>query len=583
MATILIVDDNATNRSLLITLLGYKGHRLLEASGGSEALDKLRVENPELIITDILMPKMDGYEFVRKVRSLPGTHQPKIIFNSATYLEKEALALAHACGVSRVICKPVEPEYVLKIVDEALANGAPETAPAPGDDGVESEAVRVLSNKLYQKVQELEELNGELERRVAERTAELERTNRSLQEQIIERQKAETEAARSIEERLRMKSEFLSHVSHELRSPLGVVHQFTTILLDGLAGPLSSDQREYLQITLRNIDQLKFMIDDLLEASRADVGKLALKRSSTRVDEIINQTVEAQRSIATEKGLCIESQISRDLPVVYADPTRVSQVLTNLLDNAIKFSPPKTTITLHAGTFENDPNFVCISVTDCGCGIKPENADRIFDRLYQETRPIESSRQGLGLGLYICKQLVSLHGGSIWVDVKKAAGSTFHFTLPIFTLRSMIAPLFAGEGHLAASMTLITVEVLPKEPWRNEVHRERSLHRIHQLLERCVLPDLDVLLPAENWAGLDVFGVVARTDERGAKVMLSRIREQLSRFEDIRRGGIFSSVKSEVFDLAPLVQGLTGESAAAPVADYLQGLFSKLKDRSKSP
>ena len=462
MATILIVDDNATNRSLLMALLGYKGHRLLEASGGSEALDKLQVESPELIITDILMPQMDGYEFVRKVRALPGMHQPKIIFNSATYLEKEALALAHACGVSRVICKPVEPEYVLKIVDEALANGRAETAPAPEDAGVESEAIRVLSNKLYQKVQELEELNGELERRVAERTAELERTNRSLQEQIIERQKAETETARSTEERLRMKGEFLSHVSHELRSPLGVVHQFTTILLDGLAGPLSSDQREYLGITLRNIDQLKFMIDDLLEASRADVGKLALKRSSARIDGIINQTVEAQRTIAAEKAIRIESQISRALPVVYADPTRVSQILTNLLDNAIKFSPPKSTITLHAGTFENDPNFVCISVTDCGCGIKPENADRIFDRLYQETKPIESSRQGLGLGLYICKQLVSLHGGSIWVDMKKAAGSTFHFTLPVFTIRSMIAPLFADEDHLAASMTLITVEVLPK-------------------------------------------------------------------------------------------------------------------------
>ena len=545
-------------------------------------MEKLRVEHPELIITDILMPKMDGYEFVRTVRALPDLPQPKIIFNSATYLEKEALALAHACGVSRVISKPVEPENVLKIVDEALANGGAEAAPDSEHAGVESEAIRVLSNKLYQKVQELEELNNGLERRVAERTKELERTNRSLHEQIIERRRAETETARSNEERLRMKGEFLSHVSHELRSPLSVVHQFTTIQLDGLAGPLSSDQREYLEITLRNVDQLRFMIDDLLDASRADVGKLALKRSSTRIDGIIKQIAEAQRTIAAEKGIRIELRISRDLPVVYADSTRVSQILTNLLDNAIKFSPPKTTINLHAGIFENDPNFLCISVTDCGCGITPENAHRIFDRLYQEAKPI-CSRQGLGLGLYICKQLVSLHGGSIWVDTNMATGSSFHFTLPVFTIRSMIAPLFTREGPLAPSMTLITVKIVPKEPWRNEMHRERSLYRIHQLLERCVLPDLDVLLPAENWAGSDVFGVVARTDERGANVMLSRIREQLSRFDDISHGDICSSVKSEVFDLASLVQGLTGERAAAPVADYLQGLFNKLKDRSKSP
>ena len=577
MATILVVDDRDLNRSFLTTLLSYGGHRLLEASNGPEGLSKVRIEHPELVITDILMPEMDGYEFVRKVRTLDIPYQPQIIFYSATYLEHEAVALARACGVSRVICKPAEPEQVLKVVNEALTQPTHDKAPIKAEACGESEAVKTLSNKLYHKVKELEELNNELERRVADRTSELQRTNRFLQEQIVERQKAETELARNNEERLRIRGDFLSHVSHELRSPLGVVYQFVTILLDELGGPLSPDQREYLDITLRNINQLKYMIDDLLEASRADVGKLTVRRSTILLNDVISQAVKSQRSVAAEKNISLECKISDDLPVVYADPARVAQILTNLLDNAAKFSPPKSTITLQAGVFSNDANFVCISLTDCGCGIKPQHAERIFDRLYQEKNTIEASRQGLGLGLYICKQLVNLHGGSIWVETTEGIGSTFHFTLPILTIKSMIAPLFAGDDQVPRSMALLAVEVVPTKGWRNEIHRERSLHRIQQVLERCVLPDLDVLLPAENWAGLDLFGIVARTDERGARVMLSRIREQLGRLDDVSSGEIQCSLNSQIFDLAPLAEGASREEVVARVAQHLQCLLKTVK------
>ena len=577
MATILVVDDRDLNRSVLTTLLGYGGHRLLEASSGPEGLSKVQAENPELVITDILMPEMDGYEFVRKVRTLPIAHQPQIIFYSATYLENEALALARACGVNRVICKPAEPDEVLRIVGETLAQSSREDASTVETRAPEREAVKVLSNKLYQKVKELEDLNNELERRVSERTAELEKTNRSLQLQIAERQRAETEAAKSNEERLRMKGEFLSHVSHELRSPLGVVHQFTTILLDGLGGSLTPEQREYLEITLRNVNQLKGMIDDLLEASRADVGKLAVRRSSIPLQNVIAEAVKSQQPIAAQKDISLKPSVSDKLPFVYADPARILQVLTNLLDNAIKFSQPKTTITLRAQPFEEDPHFVRISVADCGCGIKREEADRIFDRLYQVKDSVDESRRGLGLGLYICKQVVDLHGGSIWVKAKPGAGSTFHFTLPVFTIENMIAPLLAGKGRLAPSLALLTARVSPSSGWQNEIHRERALHRIHQLLERCVLPDVDVLLPAENCNGAELFAIVARTDERGAHILLSRIREQLSRCDDVRNAQARLSLDSKVFGLGDLIQNLAPERCAACVGDHLQQLLNQSK------
>ena len=581
MATILVVDDRDSNRNLLTTLLGYGGHRLIEASNGPEGLIKVQAENPELIITDILMPDMDGYEFVRKVRTLPVAHQPRIIFYSATYLETEALALARACGVTRVICKPAEPEQVLKAVDESLALDEREKAPTAQSSALEGEAVKVLSNKLYQKVKELEEVNSGLERRVAERTSDLEQTNRSLQLQIVERQKAETEAAKSNEERLRMKGEFLSHVSHELRSPLGVVHQFTTILLDELGGPLSPDQREYLEISLRNINQLKCMIDDLLEASRADVGKLAVHRSTIVIQEVIAQSAKTHQGTAARKDIALITDVAANLPPVYADPARVCQILTNLLDNAIKFSPPKTAIHVGAKTFETDPNFLCVSVTDCGCGIKPEHTGRIFDRLYQVENST-ASRQGLGLGLYICKQLVGLHGGSIWVETKPHKGSSFHFTLPVFTRKGLVAPLLAKDGRVVPYLALVTVQVSPFTGWPSQSNRERAVHRVQQILERCILPDLDVLLPLESSESLDSFGLVARTDDRGLQVLLKRIREQLSHCEALQGLGIQCPVAGEAIDLERLTKGLPLEKSLHAVDHYLQQKLQEITIGAKA-
>ncbi|HKT90047.1 MAG TPA: ATP-binding protein [Candidatus Sulfotelmatobacter sp.] len=581
MAKILIVDDKPLNRSVLTTLLGYQGHDLAEASSGAEALEKVQLEEPELVITDILMPAMDGYEFVTRLRALPQIPQPKVIFHSATYLESEARALARACGVSSVMCKPTEPAEVLRIVDETLATRAGRGGAVQEGARAAEEAVKVLSNKLYDKIQETEELNATLERRVAERTAELDRLNRALQMQIAERQKAEEEVLRSREEQLRTKSEFLSHVSHELRSPLAVVHQFTTILLDGIAGPLPADQREYLEISLRNIDQLKTMIDDLLEASRADLGKLTVNRSSISIATVIGEVMKSQSAAAAAKNIQLKQDIAPDLPPIHADAKRIFQVLTNLVDNAVKFSPVGAVISLRAQMLEHDPHFVRVSVADCGCGIKPEDATRIFDRLFQAQRDNHLSRQGLGLGLYICRELVERHGGVIWVEAGCHEGSTFHFTLPVFSLNSLIAPLLVHEGRISPRIVFLTVKVFSSAGWTHERDRQRAVFRVQRVLERCSLPDLDILLPAQHWDNLVLFGIAARADARGAAVMVSRIREQLSRCDDLASAGVLCAVDSQVIDLVQLTQGLTFDGCAACVAGYLQDQFKRLRTKEE--
>jgi len=570
LATILVVDDNASNRSVLTTLLGYRGHRMVEASSGREAIDRTIAENPELIITDILMPNMDGYELVRNLHALDSNRQAQIVFYSATYLEGEARALARACGVSHVICKPAEPEQILKIIDEALAQGRPAAASPGAETPVHADAIRILNDKLYRKVMEVEELNNALEKRVAERTLALEEANRALTNEILERHKAEAEAVRNREERLKLKGEFLSHVSHELRSPLAVVHQFTTILLDGLGGPLHPDQREYLEIMLRNVNQLKCMIDDLLEASRAETSKLVVRRSSVSATEIVAQAVQSLAAVSRETRIELKTDCQDDLPAVHADPGRIIQVLTNLLDNALNFSPPDSTISLRAEVFADDPNFVCISVSDCGCGIAPDDAVRIFDRLYQAKNTRQASRQGLGLGLYICKELIALHGGSIWVNTKSKVGATFHFTLPIFTIRNMIAPIVIKDGQFASSLVLLTIRVSPATPWRLERDREGTLQKIQQVLAKYMLADLDVILPVQSQTHSDYISIVARTDQHGAEVMQSRFREQLSRLNLPMATEVTYSIESEAIDLGKLDKELLPEKSVGHVAAYLK-------------
>jgi PAS domain S-box-containing protein len=237
------------------------------------------------------------------------------------------------------------------------------------------------------------------------------------------------ELDRTGREQLAMKDQFISHVSHELRSPLSAVHQFTTILLDGLAGELNSEQREYLEITLRNSLQLRDMIGDLLEVTRAESGKLTIEPQPTSLCDLFDPMIKTYERRAVKKGVAFRITCPSELPLVQADPNRIGQVFSNLLDNALKFTTGGA-ISVSGHRDEGD-EFVRIAVADTGCGISAESLPKIFDRLYQSPNTLESSRKGLGLGLHICRHLIELHGGRIWVESKEGEGATVFFTVPV--------------------------------------------------------------------------------------------------------------------------------------------------------
>ena len=354
----------------------------------------------------------------------------------------------------------------------------------------------------------------------------------------IERQALLRSLEMSRLQQLEFKNQFLSHVSHELRTPLTCIHQFVTILLDGLAGEINADQRYHLGTVLNSVHQLRAMIRDLLEATRAESGKIRIEPRCITISDLIQQAVSMMTATAREKQVGLEVGLDSRIPFVYADPDRVLQVLVNLIDNGIKFTPPDGSVLVRACIVQADPSMVYVSVADTGRGIGPEAKALIFERLYQDPNSIDNNRAGLGLGLFIAKELVELHGGRIWVASEVANGSTFSFTLPLYSLAKLLFPVITYQGRLREAVVLVKVELTPL-PGVTRSSWKEICERCLETLRRCVYVDKDLVLPVTGSVGLsETFFVAASTDLGRAEIMMKRICEQLEAGAGFKAAGL---------------------------------------------
>jgi anti-sigma regulatory factor (Ser/Thr protein kinase) len=370
---------------------------------------------------------------------------------------------------------------------------------------------------------------------------------------------------------MHFKDEFFSHVSHELRSPLTAIRQFVTILLDRLAGELNPEQHQYLEIVLRNVKQLQLMIDDLFEVTGMEAGKLRIEPQSTSASDAIVYAVNTLQEAATAKGITLSSDVGCGLPSVYADPARVRQILIILVDNAIKFTPAKGRVTVRARILEEDPNRLLLEVSDSGCGISPDMAERIFERLFQAS-DLAAGRKGLGLGLYICKDLVTRQDGQIWAKSAPGQGSVFSVTLPIFSLSNLIAPALRRDGHTEDPITLVVTEIGSRIGWLSEEIRAEISAPVRDLLRRCLYSDLDVLLPKTSFAGAaELFFIVAITDGIGGEAITKRIRKQLDSCEPIKQAGLIVSTSYQ--SLEPIER-----KASESMEDFLEKVATKIQE-----
>jgi signal transduction histidine kinase len=374
----------------------------------------------------------------------------------------------------------------------------------------------------------------------------------------IERHRMQTETDLILTHQVQFKDEFLSHVSHELRSPLTAIYQFVTILLDRLAGELNPEQNEYLGIVLRNVKQLQSMINDLLEVTRVQAGKLLIELQSITVSDAIVYAINTLQGAATAKGITLSSEKAPDLPSACADPTRLRQILIILVDNAIKFTPANGTVKIQARVFEGDPNFVVLEVSDSGPGLPPEMNERIFERLFQTTDPALAGRQGLGLGLYICQELVTRQGGQVWAKTPPGHGAVFSVTLPVFSLPKLLAPALEKEIK-EASLIFVTTEMGSQTGWLSDEARREQSHGVRDLLQNGLHSELDILLPKMGF------------DEIGGEAITKRIREKFSGCEYIQQAGLTLSTSYRLLDAIK-------RNASESMEDFLQKVATKIQE-----
>ncbi|HEX8181203.1 MAG TPA: ATP-binding protein [Pyrinomonadaceae bacterium] len=261
---------------------------------------------------------------------------------------------------------------------------------------------------------ELEEKRTELE----QVNQQLSRTNNEL-----------NEANARLREVAAMKEEFLALTTHDLRSPLAVISGVINFFTSGRLGELTTEQQHMVAMMERNTQSLIELVNDLLDAAKLDSGTLNLEVTPVVLAEVFAELRETMSPLAREKGLTLTTDLPADLPPVSADRTKLCRIIVNLLSNAIKFTPKGGRVTLAA--MRADAATLRVAITDTGVGIAPDDLERLFDKYEQARSRATRSEKGTGLGLYITKQLVELHGGEIQVVSQVGQGSTFSFTLPL--------------------------------------------------------------------------------------------------------------------------------------------------------
>lgn len=228
------------------------------------------------------------------------------------------------------------------------------------------------------------------------------------------------------------KTQFVSVVSHELRTPMTSIKGYTDMLLSNMVGELNETQHRFLEIIRANAERLNHLVNDLLEISRIEAGRLKLHIEPLRLEDIVSDVVASLEKQIADKELSVSLSIPDNLPLVLGDRNRVTQILTNLVSNAYRYTTSGGQIAISVEQFvSNGSQFVMTRVADTGIGISPKDQDKLFSRFFRADHPVVREQGGTGLGLSIVKSIVEMHRGRVWVESELGVGSTFSFTLPI--------------------------------------------------------------------------------------------------------------------------------------------------------
>ena len=381
---ILLVDDQPGKLLTYEAMLGELGENLIKANSGREALEHLLRTDITLVLMDVSMPEIDGFQLAEIIRQHPRYQKMAIIFVSAVHLTDLDRLKGYESGAVDYVSVPVVPELLRAKVS--------------------------VFAQLYRKTREAERLTAELEQRVAERTAEL--------EAAVARQ---VDLAEQLLEADRRKDEFLALLSHELRNPLAPVRNAAGIMR--LKNSHDPEITWCVDVIERQLQQLTRLVDDLLDVSRITRGKIRLRLETLDLANVVTAAVETCRPVIDAMHHTLEVTMPKAPLMLRGDPTRLTQVVANLLNNASKFQHAHGRIDV---LVRRDGDHAEIAVRDQGIGIAPAVQRRIFDLFTQGDRAPETAQGGLGIGLSLVRQLVEMHGGTVHVSSDGAGhGSEF--------------------------------------------------------------------------------------------------------------------------------------------------------------
>ena len=413
-ASVLIVDDNPAKLTSLAAIVSGMRLKVMTAASGREALRHLLLHDFALILLDVIMPTLDGYETAHLIHSRPRSAHVPIIFTTAEALTEEDRFRGYTTGAVDWILWPITPEIL-------------------------QAKIKVFVDLFY--------LNY-IVRQEARQRREAEEALRVSNEEI---------AAKNVqlENVSRMKSEFLANMSHELRTPLNAIIGFSEMLKDGLLGKLSAKQKGYITDIFNSGEHLLSLINDILDLSKVEAGKMALETEPLEIAGLLQNSLRVVKEKALKHRIAIKLDLAGSPDHIVADARKVKQIVYNLLSNAMKFTPDGGQMEISARAVTRDAlaliapegiavrqlplpanewrDFLEIKVCDSGIGIAAADLDRLFQAFQQLDSSLERNFEGTGLGLALVKRMAALHGGTVAVASAPGKGSCFAVWLPCRT------------------------------------------------------------------------------------------------------------------------------------------------------